>query len=490
MKLKEIVDRIYLENDADSGGQIEVDKKMTEKTLEDTFEINDTGLEYVNRELERLNKKAAKLGLKPLGLKILSTKSQKYTDQRLQQERLIRIHTVKIEGESPVIPDYEFIANVEHTEAGNIINIAPNSSVKILPTEYRTAGATCDHCHTKRDRNNTFVLRHKATGEFKRVGRNCLKNFMPDVDPKVLLTYAAALGRALAVLVGGENMEDGGGGGSHSKYYDAASFLYCICAAYYIDGYVSGKKAKQSYEETGKNLMSTAELAKKLMNLHWETTEVQKYYRDKLASVETRAKELAKKIEDWKDEVDWDAEGEKSPQMATYFHNMKVISNSPMIQYKNAGYHASLLGMYLAHERKKAAAEDQKTQSPRTHVGKIGDRIEFEGTLVRSFITNTQFGTNEKYFFEDASRNVIIWWTKEGAIPDAEKGNKYKIRGIVKGQDAWNGIPQTHIKNAKVVPIGPQADVQQAHDQWGNPLDAKGNKIAGAPKAQWAQTQN
>ena len=161
MKLSTLLEQIYIENDGESTN-LQIDKKMTEKTLEDTFSVSDRGLEYIKQELDRLNKKAGKLGVKPLTLKVVGKKEEKLSDGDIKVT-----HEVKIEGDSPIIDGYEFIANVEHTDAGNIINISPNSSVKSLPNEFRHAGATCDHCHTPRERNNTFVLKDTATQEFK-----------------------------------------------------------------------------------------------------------------------------------------------------------------------------------------------------------------------------------------------------------------------------------------------------------------------------------
>ena len=444
MLLKRIVEQIYFENETD-GGNVEIDKKMTEKTLEDAFSVTDTGLNYIKRELDRLNKKANRLGLEPLSLKVLGKKEEKQPNGDVQVT-----HQVKIEGKSPVIGGYEFIANIEHTDVGNIINIAPNSSVKSLPEEYRTAGATCDHCHTKRDRNNTFVLRDTKTKELKRVGRNCLKNFIPDVDPKNILAYAAMLEKALNVGVGAEDMDDSGmgGGGSGSKYYDASSFLVFICIAYLMGGkYISKTKARQNMDSGQGSTISTADFA---MNLRFnKDPDVE----DEIRKLWQKGEELAKKIEEWKDTKDWDALAEQKPELANYFQNMKIISRSQAIQYKNAGYHASLLAVYLRDQADAERVAAQKTQAAnKTYIGKIGEKITFDGTVKVSKPFQSQFGVGQMYAFNDPNGNEVVYFASKDM--NLEVGQTYKIQATVKNQQIsrYNQQPQTIVTRAKILP--------------------------------------
>lgn len=447
MKLSTLLEQIYIENDGESTN-LQIDKKMTEKTLEDTFSVSDRGLEYIKQELERLNKKAGKIGVKPLTLKVVGKKEEKLGDGDIKVT-----HEVKIEGDSPIIDGYEFIANVEHTNEGNIINISPNSSVKSLPNEFRHAGATCDHCHTKRDRNNTFVLKDTKTGEFKRVGRNCLKNFMPDVDPKAIIGFAMMLEKALNICVGGEDMDDGDGGGgggergAFSKYYGASGFLIYICAAYLLSGkYISGAKAKQSGEFGDNPLMSTAQYAKTLKF----TTDAG--LRDEYNRIYPRAEELAKKVEEWKDTVDWDTLEAQKPELANYFQNMRVIAKSSAIQYKNAGYHASLLAMYLREQgQKEKDIQNKASAANKTYIGQIGEKIQFVGKIVKMRGFSTQYGQGMIYIFNDIDNGNEVIWFSSSDVGNAE-GDSVKVKGTVKAHQVskFNQSPQTVITRAKI----------------------------------------
>ncbi len=486
MLLKNIVRGILREGvnyiaEDDDAGAVEVDKKMTEKTLKDEFEVTDTGLEYIKNVLARLTKKAGKLNVAPLELKVLKTRQEKLSDPKLKMERIVNFHAVKLEGKSPIIAGYEFIASIEHSPYGNIINVSPQSSVKELPADYRTASPTCDYCHTKRDRNNTFVFRHTESGEFKRVGSNCLKNFFPDVDPKAILNIASYLGKTLAALVAAESMEDdggpdgGGGGGSRLRYYDAEEFLKYICLAYFLDGkkYVSGKAVRAAADAGDYNKTSTATFAKTLMNMRWETDAVKRQWTQKIADTMPQAEKLAKEVEDWKDGKDWDAEIEKNPGMAEYFHNMKVISNSPAIQYKNAGYHASLLAGYLREKEWGERKAAEKTQAAtKTYLGKIGDKMTFDLKLKKDMTFDGAYGTTYMYIFNDPTGNEVVYFSSRDL--GLEQGKDYKIAATVKDHkpSKYNQVPQTIITRGKVVPApaAPGEEPYVAKDQWGKPL--------------------
>ena len=454
MKLSHIAHNVLIENNEDSGA-IETDKKMTEKTINDVFTLNDTGLEYVKIQLAKINKKALRIGVKPLELKVIREGSYKYTSEKQKREIIVKTYDVKVEGTTPIIDGYEFIASIEHSDAGNIINISPAASVKELPAEYRTSNTDCDYCHTKRDRLNTFVLRETATGKFKKVGRSCLKNFLPGKNPASILGYAEILSKLLGSLVGGESAEPdsdfGGGGGGYSKYYDADTYMRYVCAAYILNGerFTSGRIAREN-----PGLVSTSAFAMNLMNIRWESSDFKKDYQAKLDAVMSKAEALAKEVEDWADTKDWDVEMEKKPDMATYFHNMKVISKSPAIQYKNSGYHASLLAVYL---REKSWKEKQVTAQvaakTKTYVGKIGEKITFIGVLKKYKSWQSNWGWTHMYIFNDIdNQNEIVYFASRDM--NLEEGQSYKVVATVKAQQPskFNQTPQTIITRGKIVP--------------------------------------
>lgn len=95
-----------------------------------------------------------------------------------------RFVLVEAEG-TAVINDWEFIAEVDHTEKGNIIT---GVGVEV-PEQYYISKPVCEHCNSNRYRKNTYIVRNKTTGEFKQVGKSCLKDFTHGMSAEAVTQY-------------------------------------------------------------------------------------------------------------------------------------------------------------------------------------------------------------------------------------------------------------------------------------------------------------
>lgn len=453
MLLAKIVRSILGEN-ADTPDKFELDSKLVSRSLTDTFKVTDRGLAYVNQILEKLNKKARRIGAEPLELRTLKTSHEKYHTST--GENRIRVwHEIVLEGDSPVIAGYKFVASVEHTAAGNIINMAPGADPRSLPAEYRTASATCDYCHTKRDRNNTFVLENTSTGELKRVGRNCLKNFLKGIDPTALLQYAAIISTLFGAVVGAEDMEDDdfgdGPGGGRTSYYSAREFFVDVCLAYFIDGkrFVSRKAAQAAADSFSDRVpVTTADFAVKLHNFTTQSSDFKTEYGPEFSKYGSEAKKLADAVYEWAEEKDWDAAAEANPAMSNYFQNLKVLVNSPVIQYKNASYHASLLAVYL---REQADAERRQQAKTKSYIGNPGDKVKLDLTLKMDKWFDGPYGRTYLYIFNDKDENEVVYFSSR-ELP-LEQGKSYTIAATVKAHQTskYTGAPQTIITRGKIV---------------------------------------
>ena len=124
----------------------------------DNIIVGVSGFDTLKSKLVEINKNAAKWGLPAVTMEIIKEEDIKIAKGG-GLDAYKKRYTVKIDGKSPRIEGYEFIAKIEHTDGGNLINISPNSSIKNLPTEYRDADAKCDVCNSKRERLNTFIIK-------------------------------------------------------------------------------------------------------------------------------------------------------------------------------------------------------------------------------------------------------------------------------------------------------------------------------------------
>lgn len=79
---------------------------------------------------------------------------------------------------------WEFLGTVHSLGEEAVLNAAPG---KQIPEEYRTAKPVCDHCETARHRKDTFIV--SKDGQTRRVGRNCLRDFLGHASAEALVRY-------------------------------------------------------------------------------------------------------------------------------------------------------------------------------------------------------------------------------------------------------------------------------------------------------------
>ena len=381
--------------------------------------------------LDRLNRRAVKLGQPPIVLREVGTSERKITDRDGRRVlRIIPLVHVTVEGASPKLNGWTFLATLDHaSEAGVILRIVPGATV---PLQYREALPVCDHCKAHRRRHETFVVRHDD-GRHAQVGRQCLKDFLGHQSPDALATYAEVLAEIGEACEAGEDWGEGGSGGAHRIPLD--TFLAYVSLRIRTDGWCSRTKAK----EWGKS--ATADLALSTL--------------DRVG--DRRKMGMSPKEEDIPTDADWTRAAaaiewsatlrERAPEsLNDYEHNLKVATAGGTCTWRTAGIVASLITTYeramgIAAERKAAAAVSQ-------HVGTPGKRETFKGlTCTKVLHLETQYGALNVNLFRDPAGNVLVWRTGSW---DGQIGNVYDIKGTVKAHGDYKGIKQTDLARCVV----------------------------------------
>lgn len=109
-----------------------------------TYTILVDNVPTIEKLIARLNRKATKHGLSPLALTFGARSTRK------DGAEILRLVDVTVQGTTPRINGWEFVATLDHAgEAGNILRTVP-TFVGTIPTAYRTASPACDHCKTNR----------------------------------------------------------------------------------------------------------------------------------------------------------------------------------------------------------------------------------------------------------------------------------------------------------------------------------------------------
>jgi hypothetical protein len=164
------------------------------------------------KRMESLSKRAVKLGLDPITLKVTDETvilNYAYDYDGTYTHDADFLHTYCIlSGGTPKVEGFHFLASIEHTPAGNLVKKVPVLSAQmrglvasgpedkarealeaIDVTKYRTVDPTCDHCGLIRSRKDTYLVYNDATGEIKQVGRTCLRDYTGADNPEAIVKF-------------------------------------------------------------------------------------------------------------------------------------------------------------------------------------------------------------------------------------------------------------------------------------------------------------
>lgn len=155
-----------------------------------TYLIPTQNVATLQADIAKLAKKAAKLGCAAPVLTIGKTVSVKIGETAYGDVVYAQKVEVEVTGEAPKLNGWSFIGTVESVEGSTVLRSVPDHQI---PEQYRAADpCNCDHCKINRRRNSTFIVQHES-GEFKQVGKQCLRDFLGHANPEHVAAYAQSL---------------------------------------------------------------------------------------------------------------------------------------------------------------------------------------------------------------------------------------------------------------------------------------------------------
>jgi molybdopterin-binding protein len=140
-----------------------------------TFRVLRRNLPELNERIERLARRAERLGTAPLALREIGEDVGEHA-------------VVVLEGEPPALAGWTLAAVVDHRDEEPRVRIA--SSAAPAPDPQRFREPRCDHCRLRRRRVETYVVWHAATQRLRQVGTGCLRDFLGGHDPERLCRQA------------------------------------------------------------------------------------------------------------------------------------------------------------------------------------------------------------------------------------------------------------------------------------------------------------
>jgi hypothetical protein len=418
------------------------------------YRIPAENVDHLRHEIEnKVNKRADKLALPRVEIieleqEIIESKKWSQETNEMVTARSIWQY-VAIKGETPKVAGYEFVATLQHEEAGNIIRKIPSLRQEIreieIPdlTSYRDVDPVCDHCGLRRQRKDTYLVFNSDTGDIQQVGSNCLGDFLGAADPQRYASYAEYL---RDFLIG---LEDDG----EERYY--------------------GPRVEQAFEMR-EFLASTARM---IRANGWNPASASEYPTSAQAwdNLENYGKHDRRSgLPLWIDITDQDytladetlewvltAEMDKDQDsFSDYEHNLWVAMKSAGVTYRTKGIVASAIRAYDRARENKLRREKQAAKNAvKGHVGQIGERSEHDVTLMKTVPIEDRYAdryaedqTKPLYIFEDEAGNEIKWFSSRWLDGTFQNGGSYKINVKVKSHDDDSRFGKsTRVTHVKVV---------------------------------------
>ena len=395
------------------------------------YSIYEGYMPELEKKMARIRKKCERYGCR-FSFEITGEDYRKITDPD-GNDHTMRFVIIEVDGNA-IINDWEFIGSVEHTPKGNIIRKAM-AGVEV-PERYRESDPYCEHCNTRRRRNETYIIHNIKTGEFKQVGKSCLKDYTRGYDANL----AAEMLAMREIFQQYEEMEIGGSYYS-SNVYNYINKMDALKLAIEVIDKFGYCKADSDY--------STKDRMLEILFIHRLDIHSRKRVRQELDAVGFDANregndERAEKILNWI---------KKEDNRNDYMNNLKVVSKLDYVTARQIGILASLVPTYNRTMERNARIKAQKNQDAKSgFVGNLRDRISIDVKDCR-IVTSWESSYNGYdvvmtflYKFTDANDNIYIWKTSKSIDTDRVS----KLTGTIKDHSEYNGAKQNILTRCKV----------------------------------------
>lgn len=431
----------------------------------------------LEERIEKLNRRAAKLGCEPIVLnktfdhlayEAMQPDANGHEPRRVwisehnwdanqasmlpatKTGRVMEFFAITVEGQSPSLNGWHFIATLEpiQMDEGGQTNLIQTVPGKTCPTEYRNLIGRCDHCGADRKRKQTFVLLHDD-GTYKCVGRQCIKDFLGfHADPGALAGQAEWLGNVGSALEAATEWEsddfDFGGGSRGEQAWSLDNFLAWTSGM--IDAYGWLGRGKAYEKDLPMSLTTASKVVFVLSRPHPMEGAATKREREEMrakANPTDAHKAKAEAAIEWARNV---PEAELNGN--DYLANLNTIARAGYVTMKFDGVAASLM---VAYDR--AMEIETKRKAPRPpskHVGVIGKRQEMTVKCLKVYSNETDWGITGIHKLVDLEGNDLVWFASESS-EWLKEGHTYRVKATPKKHDDYQGRPQTVVNRLTVL---------------------------------------
>ena len=319
------------------------------------------------------------------------------------------------------------------------VNLSGKDFRFVVPSKYFTANpCTCDYCKTNRKRNKTYLVVNQETGEWKQLGKECLRLFVTGIDVDAIATFESFIKEAEEAANPGDEFFYN----KRFRFVKVADALALACTVYRERGYLATRDvAGNSNDLCNKNIVQ-----RKLAQQYGYDSDFLNIFnsvRDKIDEITVKTDTAIAK-EDTEVAVEMVKRFPDEP----YYNNLKVIVENEYIPLNKLGLLVSIPKAIDRYEdEKKKQEEKERLAAESDYLGSVGEKISVNFVSGREVACcETQFGLLHIYEFKDANGNTVVWKSSSSKdIPEIGV-----VAGTVKSHEEYNGIKQTVILRAKI----------------------------------------
>lgn len=371
--------------------------------------IYEGNMKKFEEKVIKLNKKAKKLGLDNITIEI---KGIEHTYNK-EVKAYLQYNIVEINQTNEIkINGWNFVAKLTRNVGDSFL--VCGSDTEKVPYEFKNP-TTCQHCNTKRRRNNYYILQHD-NGEYKTVGKTCLIDFIGHKNAESIAKFFEEFNS----LSDNDFVECGF---KDYTYYKVEEVLKCALHSISSRGYV---KSDGDF---------STKIEVELM------IEKHKNYKEEY--------EIAMKIEDnkIKDMIELVKELDENNDFIT---NIKSLLNNEYINPKLIGFLVYVPILYKKQTEKKIMKNANTTE----YIGNVGDKVELELKYVSCRVYDGHYGATFYHNFQDDNGNIVIWkssGSKCDTLCEEDINTTINIKGTIKEHSEFNHNKQTYLTRCKIL---------------------------------------
>ena len=392
------------------------------------YSIYEDFYEEVEKKLKRIAKKCAKHG-NDFVFEVKGEEIKSYENKETKLMEHFKFILVEVEGTAR-IDDWECVAVLEKYNSGNIIR---KINIEIdIPKRFEYSENICEHCNSKRQRNNLYVIHNVNADEWKQVGGSCLKLYTNGLN----MEYITAYMDGITTLEEANSVPTSGG----KTYYPVKDVLAYAVEVINKVGYFNAQSRYPTKYMVSPFLYNHFDRAIELVNKDLKSEKFDIRLSRKDFFKEETANTVEAIIEYYKS-IDDDTE---------FIHNVKVLLNEGYTTSKNIGFLCYLpvgFAKHLNNEIERAERMEEKHE----HFGEVGKRYKDMKIKLFRCVTawETQWGITyiHQIVLEDGT--VLTWKTSDGMTLEP-KQEFNKITFTVKNHGEYKGQKQTEVTRCKV----------------------------------------